>query len=119
MTLRAAGAPGSPQTIYDFLKLLRNYFTSINVILNRRREYETMKQTGPARDFILALLNLRNLLDPIPTDEDAKARIFHSVKLRLQAKIDEHGRTIKPLPLDEYIAWIVGMDETQYKQIVA
>jgi hypothetical protein len=119
MTKKAAGGPDAPQTIYDFFKLLRSHFTSLNVILNRKREYETMKQTGPARDFILSILNLRNLLEPIPSDEDAKSRIFNGVKLRLQAKIDEHARTIMPLPLDEYVAWVISMDEVQYKKIVA
>ena len=76
-------SPDSPKTIDDFFRILRRHYTSVDAKRNRRRRFDTMAQTGSAQDFIFKLLNLRNLLKPILSDENVICRIILSYKDRV------------------------------------
>lgn len=109
---RTEGDPEAPSTLYGFLLLLRKHFTPPDAPVRRRRRFDTMRQTGTALEFIFRLMDMRTLLEPIPTDSEMIRRIFNGLKDAVRLRVHEFPQP--PTRLVDYQAFVIRVDESIY-----
>jgi hypothetical protein len=112
--LRTQGNPDVPTTLYGFLLVLRKHFSPPDAAVRRRRRFETARQTGTAQEFIFRLMDIRPLLEPIPSDEEMIRRIFNGLKDNIRYRVNAFPSV--PTHLVDYQAFVIRVDESEYHQ---
>jgi hypothetical protein len=101
--------PTAPTTLVGFLGILRKQYTSLDSAEVRRRRFDTLKQVTSVRDFIFRLTDLRNLMDPVPGDDEFRRRITLGVKDKVRREILK--QPMRPVNLDDFMQWVIRIDE--------